>query len=249
MENKSNFGSIFFAVLLFSAVIIAASFLLPWKNINWGNFKLLSQETVTVVGEAQSQEKSQIASFSAGVSVIGDDKEKASNDVNQKVQAISDAVKTFGIAPADIKTQNLSIYQAEETYYDNGVQKQRPGQWRVNNTVEITLRNIERASDLADLLTKSGATNVYGPNFTMDNSRPAENALLDDAMKDAKEKAETIASSSGKKLGKVVSVIEGNSGSRIYPLAATMEGKGGGAAVEPGSQTVQKSLTVTFELK
>jgi uncharacterized protein YggE len=248
MDNNSGIGKIFLAVVLFCAIAIAASFLLPWKNINWGNLKLLSQETVTVVGEAQSQEKSQIASFNAGVSSVSDDKEKAVSEVNQKVQLIIDAVKTFGISSEDIKTQSLSVYQTQESYYEDGRQKQRPGQWQVNNTIDITLRNVEQASELANLLTKSGATNVYGPNFTLDYSKQANNALLGDAMKNARDKAEKIAAFGGKKLGKVINVVEGYSTPNIYTMMKSQAG-GGGAPIEPGSQTVFKSLTVTFGLE
>ena len=103
---------------------------------------------------------------------------------------------------------------------------------------------------MADLITKSGATNVYGPNFTVDNTTSEQNELLGEAMKDALAKAEIIARSSGKKVGGVVSVTEGTSAVGFFPMSASKEGFGGGGApVEPGSQTVQKTVTVVYELK
>ncbi len=68
-------------------------------------------------------------------------------------------------------------------------------------------------------------------------------------MTDAKEKAEIIAKASGRKLGKVLTVTEGSAGSNLLPMYAAKEGMGGGASVEPGTSTVSKSMTVTFELK
>jgi len=73
--------------------------------------------------------------------------------------------------------------------------------------------------------------------------------LFDEAMKNAKEKAEAVAKSSGRKLGKVLSVTEGGT-SNAYPVMyAAKDSMGGGASVEPGSSTVSKSVTVVFELK
>lgn len=208
-----------------------------------------SGEVVTVVGEARSVEKNQVASFSAGVESVNDDKEKAIREVNEKVVSLVGAIKAFGVPEADIKTQNLSIYQSEEMYYENGVQKSRKGQWRVNNSIEVTLREVANTADLTVLLTNSGANNVYGPNFRMDEGKKIEVGLFIDAMADAKEKAEMLAKASGRKLGKVMSVTEGG-GVMGLPLFSARDGMGGGGMpTEPGSTTVTKSVTVTWELK
>ncbi len=245
MEHKSvSMAIIVSAVLVVSLVAIGGMFL-P----SWGKFELLPSGAITVVGEAKSQEKSQIAVFSAGVNAFNDDKTVAVNEVNKKVEAIIDAVKEFGVTSEDIKTQSMNIYQNQDQYYEDGRQKYRPGQWNVGNTVEIKLRNVDRAASLAGVLTKSGATNVYGPNFTFDDTSEQATALLDAAYKNAQEKAAKVAQSTERKLGKVVSVTE--AGASQQPVFYRMEGGGGGGggAVEPGSGTVSKSVTVTFELK
>lgn len=230
--------------------MIIAAFVLPWNRINWGKFSWQPAETVTVTGEARSIEKNQIASFTAGVEAVKDNKDEAVKEVNGKVEALIKAAKDFGIKAEDITTQNLSIYQSEEMYWDNGVQKSRKGQWRVNNSIEITLREVDKASGLADVLTSSGANNVWGPNFRMDDTNAAETALFDEAMKNAKEKAEAVAKASGRSLGKVLSVNEGSGTSNIFPLYAAKDGMGGGGApVEPGSGTVSKSVTVVYEMR
>jgi len=236
-------------IILTIVLVLLAVYVLPLNKINWGKVAWMPGETVTVIGEGKSVEKNQIASYTAGVEAVNDKKETAVAEVNQKVEALIKAAKDFGIKDEDIQTQNLSVYQGEEMYYDNGVQKSRKGQWRVNNSVEITLRNIDEAGKLADMLTSSGATNVWGPNFRMDDTNKMETALFDEAMKNAKEKAEAVAKSSGRKLGKVLSVTEGGT-SNVYPIMyATKDAMGGGASVEPGSSTVSKSVTVVFELK
>jgi len=154
------------------------------------------------------------------------------------------------VDPSDIQTQSMSVYQRQESYYDNGVQKSKPGQWDVNNTITVTLRNVNRASAMADLLTKSGATNVYGPNFQLDTSKKAEDSLMTEAIADAKIKAEAMAVASGTGLDKVISVSEGSAGGVSYPLYA-MDGRGGGGgvAVEPGSTKISKTVTVVWSLK
>jgi uncharacterized protein YggE len=227
-------------------VLVSLSlFFLTVRNIEWGKVRYLQSETVTVTGEAKTTQKNQIASFNAGVNVIKTNKDEAVTEVNQKMDALIKAVKSFGIAETDIKTQNMSVYQQQDPS-----QPKVNGNWSVNNSVEITLRNIDKVNELTDLLNKSGANNVYGPNFRIDDTNSIEKTLYDAAIQDAKDKATLIAKASGRKLGKVIVVNDGGTVSNIYPMynsLKTADGMGGGAVSEPGSATVSKTLTVSFE--
>jgi len=245
-QEKQSFNGPL-GIILFTVFLLGGAFIVPWKNVNWGKLTLSPASTITVSGRAETKQRSQVASFTAGVSVTKDDKTEAVNEVNSKIETILEDVKDFGIDGDDLKTQNINISQMDERYYDEGVQKSRPGQWRVSNNVVITLRDVDKASDLADLLSQSGATNVYGPNFRVEDTQEAETGLMKDAVDNAREKAEELAEASGSTLGKVISVTEGTS---TTPIFRTLEaGGGGGAPIEPGSSSVAKTVTVIFELK
>jgi uncharacterized protein YggE len=228
-------------------LVIVGAFILPLRSINWGKVTFQPGNTVTVTGEARLKEENRKASFTAGVSAVKDKKDDAVNEVNQKTTAIIDAVKASGVKPEDIKTQNLSIWQEEETYTEGGKQKTRPGQWRVNSTIEITLTDASRAGALAELLSRAGATNVNGPNFTIEEENDARNELLGQAVAEARKKAEILAKASNKKLGSILVISEGTNATQPYPLYERAVG-GGGGAMEPGTTTVTKSVTVTWEL-
>ena len=126
-------------------------------------------------------------------------------------------------------------------------------QWHVNNSIEITLRDTTKATALNDLLNASGANSVNGPNFRVDDTNMAANSadLLAAAVKNATEKATTMAKAGNRSLGKMMSVNE-NGGGAVYPITFAMakdSAGGGSASVEPGTSTVSKSVTVVFELK
>lgn len=249
MQARSPFFGRLAISVWITLVFFLGLFIFPWKVMDWGTLKFASERTITVTGTAKTQAKNQIASFTAGVSATKDKKEDAVSEVNSKMDEVVKALKGFGIKVEDIKTQNNSIYQMQESYYDNGVQKTRPGQWSVNNNVEIVLREVDRASALADLLAKSGANNVYGPNFMMDQTSSFEAELLTEAIADAKAKALAMAGSENASLGEVINMVEGYS-APVYPYAFGGRGGGGAAAeVEPGSSMVSKTVTVTYELK
>jgi hypothetical protein len=231
------------------AILLFGVFIIPWRFINWGKIELLPASTITVSGEARLEEKSQIATFTAGVTAINDNKETAVSEVNQIIGEVISAVKTFGIAEEDIQTRSLSVHQVQEAFIDDDdeISRVRLGQWRANNTIEITLRDVDKASTLADLLNESGATNVHGPNFSLDDTQDSEVILLEEAINNAREKAEKIAEASGRKLGKIITVTEGSQQSS--GIFRGLEMAGGGTPIEPGTETVYQTVTVTFELR
>lgn len=227
------------SIFVFSLLLLAGAYFIPWKNVSWGTIKSAPAETVVVTGYAEKTEQNQVASFNAGVTVQSDNRDQAVEEVNQKVSGIIEAVKNFGIDEANIQTQNLSINRQE-----------RPDQpeWRVSNNIQIEKVPADRAGGLADLLSQSEATDVYGPNFQLETARESAVDLLDEAIADARQKAEKIAAASNKELGEVISVTEGiDSQPRLSTL--TMGMGGGGAPVQPGTTPVSQTVTVVFALK
>lgn len=251
--NHQHKHKIIFFPIIFTLILLLGIRLMPWDRVNWGKIEMLPGSAITVTGEAKEQVASQIAHFTAGITVTNQDKQTAVNEVNQTMEKIIKVVKDFGISEKDIQTQTVSVHQYEDgpvkilTYPPqtrNGGKK-----WRANNSIEIILRDIDKASELADLLSDTDATNVSGPRFTLDDTQQAEVDLLKSAIDNAREKAKEIAKASDRRLGKVLSVSEGIS-SRPGPILRTMEiGIDAGAPIEPGTETVYKTVTVIFELK
>ncbi len=230
------------SLVIFSLIILAGAFFIPWQYVNWGQIQLKPAATITVTGQAEKQEKNQVARFTAGVSALNEDKNQAVATVNQNVREITQAVKDFGVPEENIKTQNIRINQRQEP-------SDQAGQWDVSNSIEIKLVDADRAGELADLLAASEATNVYGPNFSLESGDLDDSDLMASAIENAREKAQAAAESSGQKLGEIISVTEGGS-SNIGIPRTLMEGLGGGGTpVEPGSTTVSQTVTVVFELK
>lgn len=224
--------------------------ILFFQFMTWGTFIVRSPQTITVSGMAESQEQNQVASFYAGATAVNAEKQPAIDEVNTQVAEVITRLEEFGIAREDIQTQNLSIYQEQEQFSEGGVQRFRAGQWRATNSLNIILRDISRASDLVGLLADSGLTDISGPNFRMDSTAEAETALLTAAVDNAREKADLIAEQQGKRIYKVLNIVEGSGtyGGPI-PLFAREMGGGGGNPVEPGSTTISTSVSVTFEMR
>ncbi len=240
------------------------------NDMSWGIVSVRPVASVTVSGYAEQDEKNQIAYYSAGVNSTNVDKDTAVSEVNTGVAEIIRLLEEFGIPKSDIQTQSVSIYRMERPPFEGDAEimmiapdeprgrtpstGDKDAVWQASNSLEITLREVDRAGELADLLASTGATNVYGPTFSLDDREKTEEALLEAAIINAREKAEKIAASSGRRLGKIEHVIEGGSSGDVYPMYARAEsamGMGGGfdSAIEPGTTQVAKTVTVTFSLR
>ncbi|KKT68098.1 MAG: hypothetical protein UW64_C0029G0003 [Microgenomates group bacterium GW2011_GWC1_44_37] len=95
-------------------MVLGALYFFPWGDITWGKIVMKNEAMVTVSGYAESDEKNQIAMFSAGVQAFNDDKEMAVNEVNKKMTEIIKLVKGLGVKDDDIKTQQINTYQTQE---------------------------------------------------------------------------------------------------------------------------------------
>lgn len=230
-------------ILLVVVISLASRF------VNWGTLMLQPSSTISVSGTAQKQESNQVAQFYAGMSAVNDDKEAAIEEVNSQMEEVISKVKEFGIPEEDIKTQNLSVYQSQDSVTVDGRQRTQPGQWRANNSIQIKLKEVDRTSELMSVLTESGLTDISGPNFMLDENNESEAELISLAVDDAKAKAEQVAASQGKKVGQILSITESGAVSTPLYSSRIAEGYGGAAPVEPGSTTISASVSVTFELR
>lgn len=227
------------------AVLIVALF---WVNA-LGAFKTSTNRYITVTGTSQEDQANQLARFSATISSLNASKEEAVKTATEQSDKLLTALKDFGIEDMDLKTQSMNIYREQESYYEDGVAKFRPADWNASFIIDITLRDIKKASDLTDLLAKSEATNIWGPDFSVDNQDTDTSSLMVKAYADAKTKATVLATAAGKKLGPVISIVDTPNGSQSVLPYYGMERGAGGGGYSPGATSLYGAVAVTFELR
>lgn len=236
------------SVVLGVVIFLLGAYFVPWKNINWGKIEVSPAGTVTTTGSSKTSVKSQIARFTATVTETNKDKDTAVNAVNTKMSETLSKVKAFGIPEEDIQTQNVSVYEVGGQEIMLYPPKNVESGWRASNSIQITLRNVDQASELTDLLSAIDGVSLSGPSFSLDDTSQSEDKLLEEAISDATEKAQTMASASGRRLGKVITVSESGSQTPIYATLMRAEDTAS-TPISPGTETVSKTVTVVFELK
>jgi uncharacterized protein len=114
--------------------------------------------------------------------------------------------------------------------------------------VRATIRSLDRAGEIVDAAVAAGANEVYGPSLTVSDSDAQYREAVEQAFDDARRRAEAIAEQAGVTLGAPVAIVEGAGQGEIPYGEALRDEAAAEVAVEPGTQDVAASLTVTFTI-
>jgi uncharacterized protein len=195
-----------------------------------------------------------VANFSTGVETRALKAKDAIAKNAEKMTAVVGQLKVAGIEAKDIQTSSISLAR-EYDYLANG--KQRFKGYRVSNTVNAKLRNMERLGDVLDAIIANGATEFDGPVFALSDSSSAEGQARDKAWADAYVKARYHAKKAGFGDVRVVRVAETLSQTAETEMAkyammaveeAAAEASSMETPLEGGEITTSVTLAISFQM-
>ena len=206
------------------------------------------EATLTVTGSGIATVTPDKASIAIGVQTA-DSSSKTAQDKNSKdVNNVIGALLDYGVKEKDISTSSFDLYANYD--YSKDVSELTG----YTATTMLTVKNLD-VKDVGELLEKAaeaGVNQVNGISFDYTETEAAYDKALDAAMDRAQEKAEKLADREGCRLGKILSVSEGdNNGSAAYTGARAYKESAmadGGMNVMPGESDVTATVTVTYQL-
>jgi len=171
---------------------------------------------------------------------------------NEQTQRVIDALKKAGVDAKDIRTTNFSIWPNQQ-YGPDG--QQHGVTYVVDNSVFVTVRELDTLGDLLDSAISAGANSINSIQFDVADKTEALKKAREEAVKNAKEQAQELADISGLKLGEIQSV--GFYDSMPTPYMDSY-GKGGGGGmmeaaasvpIQPGQLTLTVTVSMSYEIK
>lgn len=200
---------------------------------------------ITVIGNGEAKGTPDTASVQLGVQTDAATAREALNANNSQMQSLIAKLKELGIADKDMQTSNLSI---SPRYDSTG--REVTG-YQVSNMLSITIREVSKASDLLDQVVDAGANNIWGISFNIDNPTALQQTAREQALTDARARAEAMAKAIGATVGQVLSVTEniGNPSPVMYRAEMAAADTAGSVPVQAGEQTITAQVQVTFELQ
>ena len=191
----------------------------------------LAEGTLNVTGSGTVYVAADRVSASLGISISGEDLAELQNQANERMSAICQALLDAGLEGSNISTNYLYI----SPRYDYSGEMEKITGYSISNSLTILTDDIDSIGSYIDAAFDAGANTFDSINFTTKDDSEAQRKALELAVADAQGKAEVIAAASGRSLGDILTISQGEeddysyynstAGSgMLYKEAAAMDG-------------------------
>ena len=206
--------------------------------------------TIAVTGSGTAYGAPDIATAQIGVQTRDADAVKATSDNTAKMTAIIAALKAQGVQEKDIQTSNFSVSAQQDV--DASGQPKGTITFIVDNTVNITVRDLSKVGAVLSASVDAGANNIYGVSYSVADQAALESQARDQAMADAKARAAQLAKDAGTTLDGPITISEAVNNGPVPFYAArdsfAPQASGAPVPVQSGQISVQIQVNVTYQM-
>lgn len=167
---------------------------------------------ISVEAEGRALSRPDVMTITAGTVTTGATAAEAVAANAALAQRMIEAVRRSGIQPRDVRTRHFRVEPRFDERSDDGVGPDgRPPRivgYVVQNSVEITLRDLADAEGLISRLFEAGANSVGGPSFSLADDRAARRAAERNAVEEARAEADNYAAAVGRRVGRLLRISD-----------------------------------------
>ncbi|MEK6684269.1 MAG: SIMPL domain-containing protein, partial [Nitrospirota bacterium] len=149
---------------------------------------------------------------------------------------------------ADIKTVGYSIHPVYSTPRDG---RNTLTHYKAANVIRVKTDQIKRVGEIIDRANRAGANTMGGLEFTLKDDAAVRLKALEQASRQARAKADAIASALGVKIKRILQVEETGEGPRPYPSHrgfSSLSMAAEATPVEAGTLDIRAAVTLTVEV-
>lgn len=233
-------------VMLLLIGLIGVGTLIRYSNA------IVPSRVITVTGEGKTSITPDLATITFSVVSQGAKPEDIQKANTEKINRAIAYVKDQGVKTDDIKTTGYNL--SPRYKYDKDSGESSISGYELNQTVTVKIRDLDKAGMIVGGLTITGINQIGSLEYSIENPEVQRARAREEAFANARQKAQDMASENGVKLVRVINFTE--QGGSIYPPmyygAMEAKGMGGGGptpVLQPGTQDVNISVSVTYEIR
>ncbi len=204
---------------------------------------------ITVTGSAKTSATADNVVWTLNVSLTRPTVAEAVARVGADVEAVTQYLVDGGIPKDALVLGSVSSYGNEQ--WVNGNNTGKILNYRASRDVVVRTKDVQLVAKLSQeigsLLQRGVTVNNYGPQYYISTLPEMRPKLLEEAMKDAKVRAEAITKAVGGKVGAVQSVRSGVF--QVTTPDSTMTADTGAYDTSSIEKTVTSTVSVTFSVK
>ncbi|WP_019959738.1 SIMPL domain-containing protein [Woodsholea maritima] len=168
--------------------------------------------TLNVAGEVRAAPD--MASVSAGVVTRGESAAEALAENARVMNEVFAQLNRSGIAERDRQTTNLSVQPVYENRPYNANEEERAPRivaYEARNTVTAIVRDLDKVGRTIDALVNSGANQLQGVEFGLQDQSMIEDQARRQAMTKLRERANLYGEAGGFEIGRILTLSESGS--------------------------------------
>jgi uncharacterized protein YggE len=201
---------------------------------------------ISVTGEATISAAPDLAQVDGGVTSEAKTAREASETNNAAMAKLLLALKGAGIAEKDFQTSRLSLQP------QNASNRTGPAaivSYRASNRVTVRVRDVTKVANVIDTLVAAGANDIGGIDFIVSGASKLLDQAREQAVEDARRKAEIYAKAAGVTLGPPLSISEGGGGPMPMQFRAKAMAAATPTPVAQGEETLAVTVSVSWAIK
>ena len=205
---------------------------------------------ISVVGSGLVYVTPDIAYINVGVKSQADTVAEALELNNAQAKAIKETLMGQGVEEKDIQTSSFNVYPQSDYDLQGAITRTY---FSVENNVFVSVRKLDTIGKVLDAVAKSGANNIYGITFDVQDKTVAQSTARKMAVDSARTQAQELAAAAGVDLGDILSISTFSSYAQPY-YGYGMGGGGGGPAysqavpIAAGQMQVNAEVTMVFRI-
>ncbi len=207
-----------------------------------------SPAVISVTGEARISVPPDLAQIDADVTSEAKTAREASDANNAAMGKVLLALKGDGIDEKDYQTSRLSL-QPQYSQAKAGQPTAIVG-YRASNRVTVRLHDLTKTAGVIDSLVSAGANEIGGVNFVVSQPSKLLDEAREQAISDARRKAEIYAKATGVTLGTPISISEEGAAQPLFRarVAAPMA-TAAAVPIAQGEETLSITVGVVWAIK
>ena len=166
-----------------------------------------------------------------------------------QMNAVIERIKALGIPERDIQTTGISLGAMYD--YNQQTQRQVFRGYQASNRVSIKLRAIDRTGEVLDSLVAAGATDLSGPDWSIDDDTAARAQARRQAMETARAQALEYARAAGYSDVRLLEISETIAPQPPMPFLRQVRAEAadaGGTRAQPGMVQAGVTVRVSYEM-
>lgn len=240
MQKKSTFITIALSTSILALSLIASAYLLSRFFI-----KVEKDKVLCVKGFAQKIVKSDVAYFKFCIRTKHKDLSNCYHMLEKAMSLANEELKKYGFKDKEISKGNFfssPVYKKEKGKLTNNLLY-----YTLRQQVEVKSTNVDlinaKYKELNSLLGNDVDIEVYSPSYFISNLNKYKIELLAKATENARKRAETIATSSGAEVGKVVWAQQG-----VIQITAPLSNETSSYGIY-NTDSMEKAIKIVVTLK